>query len=80
MTCQVMWTIVVALSYLCIIAGSVGMIVYVKKFPFYTSPVDSKADITTFLGMKANAVWATSWLLIIVGTFIQFLDYVIAPD
>ncbi len=74
-----MWTIVVALSYLCIIAGSVGMIVYVRKFPFYTSSVDSEADSTTFLGMEANTVWVISWLLIIVGTFIQFLNYVIAP-
>ena len=79
MTGQVMWTIMVALSYLCIIEGSVGMIVYVKKFPFYTSSVDSEADGTTFLGMKANAVWFISWSLIIVGTFIQFLDYVISP-
>ena len=73
-----MWTLAVVLSYLFIILGSVGMMVYVTKFPFSTSPDDASVDSTTFLGMKGNAVWVWSWRSIIAGTAIQLVDYVAA--
>jgi hypothetical protein len=73
------WNLVVVASYLSIIAGSVGMMVYATKFPFSTRPDDFVFDSTTFLGLKGDAVWVWSWRLIIAGAAFQLLDYVIAP-
>ena len=77
MTSQVVWPVVVGFSYVSIIAGSIGMMVFATKFPLSGRIQDLRllAD-TTFLGMTGDIVWFLSWLLIIAGTLIQLLDYV----
>jgi hypothetical protein len=72
------WNLVVVASYLSIIAGSVGMMVFATKFRFSTRLEDLDLDSTTVLGLKGDAVWSWSWRLIIAGTVIQLLDYATA--
>ena len=70
-----MFTPAVGASYLYILAGFAGMIVFATKFPFSTNLEDLRYDKATFLGMNGFTVWVWSWSLIIAGTIIQLLNY-----
>ena len=79
MTSQLMYALAVAFSYVLIILGSAGMIVFARQFPFSSSIWELRNLDKKFLGLTGDRVWYWSWTLIISGTFIQLLDYVIAP-
>lgn len=66
------------LSYLWIIAGSMGMVVWFHKFPSGTSPVDLKYATSRWCGLNVTSYrfWMGSWALIILGTLVQLALYV----
>lgn len=65
----------VSLSYIFIITGSIGMMVFATKFPFSTKMKDLKYASERFLGLNGYGVWMVSWFLIILGTTIQLIVY-----
>jgi len=67
--------IVISSSYISIICGSVGMMVFVTKFPFSTSIQDLRYVRERVFGLNGYQVWRFSWLLIILGTIIQLINY-----
>ncbi len=62
-------------SYVFIILGSIGMIIFATKFPFSTSIKDLRIKGEKFIGLNGCQVWIWSWILIIAGTFIQLTLY-----
>ena len=70
--------IVISLSYIFVILGSVGMIIFATKFPFSTRIQDLKYADEKILGLNGYQVWMFSWLLIILATVIQLINYWIA--
>lgn len=73
--CSITRIVYMSLSYLSIICGSMGMMFFATKFPFSTNIKQLKFAPERFLGLDGYQVWWLSWLLIIVGTFIQLLDF-----
>jgi hypothetical protein len=63
------------ISYLCIILGSIGMVIYFIDFPFSTSLADAMSVKGYHIPIKSFFWWLGSWLLIIIGTTIQLLHY-----
>jgi hypothetical protein len=63
------------ISYLCIILGSIGMVIYFVDFPFSTSLADAMSVKGYHIPIKSLFWWFGSWLLIIVGTTIQLFHY-----
>ena len=62
-------------SYISIICGSVGMMVFVTKFPFSTCIQDLSDTEERVFGLNGHQVWRLSWSLIILGTIIQLINY-----
>ena len=73
---QNIWATVVAASYVFIILGSAGMIVFAMRFPFSTSLRDLIHVKKTFLRMNGYTVWLLSWSLIIAVPGIQFSNFI----
>lgn len=67
--------VIVTLSYIFIILGSIGMMLFISKFPFSTSVKDLELVNYRFWRLNGYQFWILSWLLIILGTFIQLIDY-----
>lgn len=65
----------VAISYILIICGSIGMMVFATRFSFSSRIKDLELMPERFLGLNGYRVWWWSWLLIILGTAIQLLDF-----
>jgi uncharacterized membrane protein len=65
----------ILLSYFLIILGSIGMVIFATHFSFSTKISDLKHSPERFLMLNGYRVWLISWVLIIIGTFIQMLDY-----
>jgi hypothetical protein len=70
---QEMKKIVFSLSYIFIILGSLGMIIFANKFSFSTRIKDLKLTNEKFLGLNGYKIWIGSWSLIIFGTIIQLV-------
>lgn len=68
---------VLIVSYLIIILGSFGMILFVIKFPFSTSIRVHESNPPKVFFLNSFQLWATSWSLIIAGTAIQLVDYIL---
>ena len=66
--------VVLTVSYLFIIWGSFGMIVFATKFTFSTGFKLMKYTKEKYLGLNGYQVWRDSWILIIVGTALQVLN------
>lgn len=62
-------------SYLLIIAGSTGMIIFATGFPLSSKIGDLCLSSERFLELHGYGVWMLSWVLIITGTVLQMIDY-----
>jgi len=62
-----------SLSYLLILAGSVGMMQFVQKFPFSPAMSDAEFISVRWLGMNGKQVWRRSWGAILCGTGMQLI-------
>ena len=78
MVSHIIWITVVAASYVFIILGAVGMIAFAMRFPFSTSLKDLIHADEKFLFMNGYTIWLLAWTLIIIGTAIQFVHYLLA--
>ena len=65
--------VIAALGYLFVLLGSLGMIAFSLRFSFSTNLDDLKYDSTTFFRLTGKRLWVVSWVLIGVGTFLQWL-------
>jgi hypothetical protein len=70
-TTQVALTSGLALGYVLAITGSMGMIVFAKRFPFSSSIKDLVLARERFGPLNGYQVWVWSWSLIIVGGILQ---------
>ena len=61
------------ISYLLIILGSCGMVVFATKFSLASSPWQLKLTKERFLGLNGYQVWIVSWFSIILGTSLQLI-------
>jgi len=66
------------ISYLCIILGSVGMVIYFVDFPFPTDIASAKSCKGKKINITCFSWWLGSWLLIIFGTIVQLFHYLMA--
>lgn len=66
------------LSHIFTISGAFGMIVFSQKFPFSTSIWMLKHTHERYLGLNGYEMWILSWSLIIAGSLIQGILYVLA--
>jgi hypothetical protein len=60
-------------SYLLIVLGSIGMILFITKFPVSTRIKDLELTPTRIFSLNGYQVWKLSWLLIILGSLFQLL-------
>ena len=60
-------------SYLFVIAGSVGMVLFATKFPFSTSLWELAFAKERLAGLNGHQVWKYSWGAIILGTVGQLV-------
>ena len=67
--------IIVSLSYVLIMLGSVGMILFATKFPFSTRIQDLTLSERRLFGLNGFHFWIVSWGSIIMGTLIQLIHY-----
>jgi len=65
----------VSCSYILIILGSVGMILFATKFPFSANIKDLKHVTGKVLQLNGYQVWMFSWGFIIIGTAIQLIAF-----
>ena len=68
---------VLIVSYLLIILGSFGMILFAIKFSVSTNIRDLEYIHEKVFFLNGFQLWATSWSLIIAGTAIQLVDYIL---
>lgn len=73
--CCIMRSILITVSYISIICGSIGMMVFATRFSFSSRIKDLELMPERFLGLNGYRVWWWSWFLIILGTAIQLLDF-----
>ena len=77
MVSNIIWVTVVAASYVFIILGSLGMIAFATQFPFSTRIKDLVDADEKFLCMNGYTIWLLAWSLIIAGTLIQLVNFVL---
>jgi len=70
--------VLVAFSYLFVIIGSGGLMLFATRFPFSTRIKDLKYAHEKLCGFDGYHVWKFSWLLIILGTMIQLVNYLLS--
>jgi len=64
-------------SYILIITGSLGMMVFATKFSFSTRIKDLElTEEERYLTLNGFQVWKYSWISIIVGTVIQLIYFI----
>lgn len=61
------------LVYIPIILGSIGMMLFVSRFPLSSCSEDLKLFNNRLCGLNGYQVWRYSWFLIIAGTGLQFV-------
>jgi len=67
-------------SYLLIMAGSMGMMIFATRFPLSSKISDLRLSSERFLGLHGYVVWMLSWVLIIIGTVLQMIDHFTDSD
>jgi len=67
--------IIMSISYILIILGSIGMILFATKFPFSTRIQDLTFSKVKYMGLNGYHFWVVSWFSIIIGTLIQLINY-----
>ena len=60
--------LILTASYLLVIAGSFGMVLFSTKFPFATSMWELAYAKERLVGLNGHQVWKCSWGCIILGT------------
>jgi hypothetical protein len=73
--CYLALKLIFSISYLLIILGSVGMMFFATKFTFSTRIRDLEYTNERLIGLNGFQVWKYSWILIIIGTVIQMINY-----
>jgi hypothetical protein len=70
---QLLFRIANSISYLSIIFGSIGMILFATRFPLSSSIKDLELAEERILGLNGYQVWKWSWVLILSGATIQLI-------
>lgn len=65
--------IIFTVSYLLVIAGSFGMIIFPIRFPFATSIRELKYAKERFFQLNGYQVWIVSWISILLGSVGQII-------
>jgi hypothetical protein len=66
--------IVFTISYLLVILGSIGMIIFIKEFPLASNPEELKLwNKGKLMGLNGYQVWKYSWVAILFGTVGQLI-------
>ncbi len=73
--CDIVRIALMTASYVLIIFGSLGMIVFATKFSFSTKIKDMELTKERFFCLNGYRVWWLSWSLIILGAVIQLVDF-----
>jgi hypothetical protein len=68
-------SIILTCSYLLIVAGSIGMVLFATKFPFSTSIRELVFASERLFSFNGHQVWKYSWAAIILGTVGQLIAY-----
>ena len=63
------WKVIVSLSFISIIIGAIGMIIFATRFHFSTRIKDLQLAEERIFGLDGYQLWMISWLLIICGTW-----------
>jgi hypothetical protein len=64
-----------SLSYISVIAGSLGLAAFATMFGFATNLDEYRVSEQKFIGLNGAQVWIGSWILIIVGTVGQLVIF-----
>ena len=64
---------VLTFSYLLVVAGSLGMVLFTTRFPFTTILSEQQCAEQRLCGLNGQQVWRYSWGAIILGTMGQLL-------
>ena len=62
-------------AYVFIILGSIGIIVFVIKFPLSSRIKDLEYANERVFGLNGFQIWKYSWALIILGTVLQLIYF-----
>jgi hypothetical protein len=71
MTVRLVLVVGLAVGYLLVILGSIGMVLFALKFPFSSSLRDLAQAMERLGPFNGYQVWIGAWLLIIFGPIIQ---------
>lgn len=66
-----------SLAYPLIILGSIGMMLFASRFPLSSCIKDWESCNERLCSLNGYQVWKFSWLLIIAGTGLQFIWFLI---
>lgn len=69
------WKVIVSLSFISIMLGAIGMIIFATRFTFSTRIKDLQLAEENIFGLNGYQIWTISWILIICGTFIQLIHF-----
>ena len=69
------WKVIVSLSFISIILGAIGMMIFATRFTFSTRIKDLQLVEEKIFGLDGYQVWTISWIFIICGTFIQLIHF-----
>ena len=69
------WKVIVSLSFISMILGAIGMIIFATRFHFSTRIKDLQLAEERIFGLDGYQVWMISWILIIFGTFVQLIHF-----
>lgn len=71
MTTQVALTVGLAVGYVFVIVGSLGMVVFARRFSFSTNAWGLEHTSERCCGLTGYQVWNGSWWLIVGGSILQ---------
>jgi hypothetical protein len=69
---------VFSFSYVLVMLGSLGMMVYATKYGFATNSDEYRLSRKKFMGLNGAQMWRVSWVLILLGTFGQLIAFLIS--
>jgi hypothetical protein len=69
MCVKLLWTV----SYLLVIAGSVGMVLFATKFPLSAALWELAYAKQRLIGLNGQQVWRCSWIAILAGSVGQLV-------
>jgi hypothetical protein len=70
--------IIMALSYVCIIIGSIGLMKFAEFFPFTMYLWEQEYTGKKKFGLNGYEWWRYSWWFIIIGTTLQLIIFIIS--